>query len=60
MDRETLRNLRLDRRLLRRGGLSEDELQRELEKLPDASEKMTTLGDAADASDASGDDDSTA
>jgi len=40
MPHEHLRNLHLDRRLLRRRGwISERELERELAKLPDAAEK---------------------
>ncbi len=41
MDKETMRKLKLDRRLIgRRGWISEDELHRELEALPDASDKI--------------------
>ena len=41
--------LRLDRRLIRRrGGITETELGRELEKLPDVSQKAITLGAVAD------------
>ena len=49
MDRDSINNLRLDRRLIRRRGwLTKGELAVELEKLPDASHKVITLGDAAD------------
>jgi hypothetical protein len=49
MNRDAMQKLRLDRRLLRRRGqISEAELARELEKLPDVSHKAVTLGDAAD------------
>jgi uncharacterized protein YidB (DUF937 family) len=41
MDQETMRNLRLDRRLLgRRAWISEQELAEELAALPDASDKI--------------------
>ncbi|MEE2674988.1 MAG: hypothetical protein VX466_14395 [Myxococcota bacterium] len=41
MDRETISKLRLDKRLSnRRGWISPDDLDRELEALPDASEKI--------------------
>lgn len=41
MDQETMRNLRLDRRLLgRRSWISEPELAAELESLPDVSDKI--------------------
>jgi hypothetical protein len=47
MDRDTTQQLRLDRRLIRRRGwISKEELGRELEALPDASSKATTLGAA--------------
>lgn len=53
MDRNSLKQLRLDQRLTdRRAWISEKELAVELEKLPDVSDKMTTLGDAADRTDA--------
>ena len=49
MDRNSLKQLRLDQRLTdRRAWISEKELAVELEKLPDVSDKMTTLGEAAD------------
>jgi len=49
MDRDSIKNLRFDRRLIRRRGwLTKEELAVELEKLPDASHKLTTLGDATD------------
>ena len=53
MDRNSLKQLRLDRRLTdRRTWISPKELDLELEKLPDVSDKMTTLGEAADRSEA--------
>jgi hypothetical protein len=49
MDRRSMEMLRLDKRLIRRRGwISKDELSSELEALPDAAEKLTTLGEAAD------------
>ena len=49
MDRTSIKQLRLDRRLTRRRGwIRAEELALELEKLPDVSHKMTTLGAAAD------------
>jgi hypothetical protein len=49
MDRRSLERLRLDRRLIRRRGwISKQELSAELEALPDATDKLTTLGEAAD------------
>lgn len=49
MDRRSLERLRLDRRLIRRRGwISKQELSAELESLPDAADKVTTLGEAAD------------
>ena len=49
MDRNSLKQLRLDQRLTdRRAWISKKELAVELEKLPDVSDKMTTLGEAAD------------
>jgi len=49
MNRDSMQQLRLDRRLIRRRGwISQKDLQRELEAIPDASERMTTLGDVAD------------
>jgi hypothetical protein len=45
MDRESMRRLRLDRRLIRRRGwVSEEELQRELAALPDVSHKIAPVG----------------
>jgi hypothetical protein len=45
MDRESMRRLRLDRRLIRRPGwVSEEELERELAALPDASHKIAPVG----------------
>jgi hypothetical protein len=53
MDRNSLKQLRLDQRLTdRRAWISEKELAVELEKLPDVSDKMTTLGEAADRAEA--------
>ncbi len=47
MDRDATQRLRLDRRLIRRRGwISKDELGKELDALPDASAKATTLGAA--------------
>ena len=41
MDRDTMSKLRLDRRLLRRRGwISDEDLTRELESLPDVAEKI--------------------
>jgi hypothetical protein len=49
MNRDSLQKLRLDLRLVRRRGwTSEAELERELEKLPDAAHKAISLGEAAD------------
>jgi len=46
MDRESMRRLRLDRRLIRRRGwLSEEDLERELAALPDVSHKIAPVGD---------------
>lgn len=51
MDRETLRDLRLDRRLIRRRGwIASDELTQELEALPDASDKIARDEEAVEAS----------
>lgn len=51
MDRDSLEKLRLDRRLIRRRGwVSNKELTRELEALPDSAESSTTLGDVSDVS----------
>ena len=45
MDRESMRRLRLDRRLIgRRGWISEEELERELSALPDVSHKIAPVG----------------
>jgi hypothetical protein len=53
MDRNSLKQLRLDQRLTdRRTWISEKQLAVELEKLPDVSDKMTTLGEVADRADA--------
>ncbi len=41
MDQESMRKLRLDRRLIgRRGWVSEQQLQKDLEALPDVSDKQ--------------------
>ena len=49
MDRDSMRKLRLDRRLIgRRGWISTQELDSALESLPDVSSKATTLGDAGE------------
>ena len=49
MDRDSMPKLRLDRRLIqRRGWISPQELEAELESLPDVSHKLTTLGKAED------------
>ena len=53
MDRNSLKQLRLDQRLTdRRAWISKKELAVELEKLPDVSDKMTTLGEVADRAEA--------
>ena len=50
MDRESMRRLRLDRRLIRRRGwLSEEDLERELAALPDVSYKIAPVGGEASA-----------
>jgi hypothetical protein len=50
MDRRSLERLRLDRRLIRRRGwISKQELSAELESLPDAADKLTTLRSRIDA-----------
>lgn len=50
MDRNSMQKLRLDRRLVsRRDWISPAEFERELEALPDASHKATTLGEAGSA-----------
>jgi len=59
MDNESLDKLRLDKRLIgRRGWIDAEDLQRELEALPDSSDKIAPppAGDAdrASSSDASG------
>ena len=44
MDRETMSKLRLDKRLIRRRGwISRDDLDRELEALPDVSSKIAQI-----------------
>jgi hypothetical protein len=46
MHRDSMQQLRLDRRLIRRRGwISAEELARELAALPDAASKATTLGE---------------
>ena len=43
MDRESMSHLRLDRRLIRRRRwITDEELERELNQLPDVSHKATT------------------
>ena len=45
MDRESMRRLRLDRRLIRRRGwVPEEELESELAALPDVSHKIAPVG----------------
>lgn len=49
MDRDSLKQLRLDRRLIRRRGwIADQELAQVLENLPDVSQNAITLGEAAD------------
>ena len=49
MDRETISKLRLDKRLIsRRGWISPDDLERELEALPDVSSKIAPIADGND------------
>lgn len=44
MDRETISKLRLDKRLIhRRGWISSEDLERELEALPDSSSKIAPV-----------------
>jgi hypothetical protein len=51
MDRESLQGLRLDRRLIgRRNWIDPEELERELEELPDVSDKVNPSEEVADAS----------
>ena len=48
MDRDTLSKLRLDRRLaLRRDWIDPSDLERELEALPDVSDKIAPVEDEA-------------
>ena len=48
MDRDTLNKLRLDKRLaLRRGWIAPDDLDRELEALPDVSNKIAPADSSA-------------
>lgn len=50
MDRETLARLRLDRRLIRRRGwIAEEDLAKELEKLPDVADKAVPLAESVPA-----------
>jgi hypothetical protein len=59
MNRDSIQKLRLDRRLVRRPGwISTGELAKALEALPDASSKMTTLGDADEGAPSGADDSS--
>ena len=54
MDRESLRGLRLDRRLIGRSNwIDPKELERELEALPDVSDKVSFSEEVADASEES-------
>lgn len=49
MNRQSMQRLRLDRRLTgRKGWISEAELRSELEALPDAAHKATTIGEVED------------
>ncbi len=49
MDRETISKLRLDKRLIsRRGWISPDDLDRELEALPDVSSKIAPIEEPDD------------
>jgi hypothetical protein len=49
MDRESMKALRLDRRLLgRRGWLKREELERELEQLPDVVGKIAPAEEGSD------------
>lgn len=49
MDRDTMNKLRLDRRLARRRNwIPEQELERELEALPDVSDKIASIASAAE------------
>ena len=51
MDCESLQGLRLDRRLIgRRNWIAPEELERELEALPDVSDKVTPSEEVADTS----------
>lgn len=48
MDRESVAKLRLDRRLAgRRGWIAREELERELEQLPDAADKISSGAEEA-------------
>ncbi len=49
MNRQSMQKLRLDRRLIDRSGwISGQELDSELDSLPDASHKAVTIGQAED------------
>ena len=49
MNRDSMEALRLDRRLIhRRNWIAKDQLDREIEALPDSAAKATTLGEVAD------------
>ncbi len=51
MDRESMKRLRLDRRLIRRRGwVSKEDLERELTALPDVSHKIAPVVDEPSAS----------
>ena len=50
MIHKSMRNLELDKRLVRRSGwLPEEDLQRKLEELPDVSDKATTTAEEEEA-----------
>lgn len=50
MDRESMEKLKLDRRLIRRRNwISPEELQRELDALPDVSHKVATVEEPGEA-----------
>ena len=54
MDQQSLRDLRLDRRLIRRRNwIARDELERELAELPDSSHKIAHDEETPNASDES-------
>jgi hypothetical protein len=57
MDRDTLSKLRLDRRLIqRRGWISSDDLEREIEALPDVSGKIGTPAEEAESAESAASD----